>query len=118
MHELSIAVGIVDAVLAETELRGLDSVTCGYVRLGALSGVDHDALQFSFPMACEGTALAGARLEIENVPVLISCDVCGADAPAAPQQQECPRCGASATRIVQGREIELRAFEAAEGVHP
>lgn len=118
MHELSIAVGIVDAVVAEAEARGLRAVSSVYVRLGPLSGVDRDALIFSFPMACEGTLLAGARLELEHVPVLVACAACGATfEPESIHALACSRCGAMETKLVRGSELELSAFEAAEEVH-
>jgi hydrogenase nickel incorporation protein HypA/HybF len=118
MHELSIAVGIVNAVLGEAEARGLGAVSSVYVRLGALSGVDRNALLFSFSIACEDTSLAGSRLEIEEVPLVIACEPCGTESDAAsPDCLQCPHCGGFATRVVQGRELELRAFEAAEEVH-
>jgi hydrogenase nickel incorporation protein HypA/HybF len=118
MHELSIAVGIVEAVIGEAEARGLGTVSSVYVRLGVLSGVNRDALLFSYPIACEETVLCGSRLEIEDVPVTITCISCRTESPAAaPYHLQCPSCGGFDTRVVQGRELELRAFEAAEEVH-
>ena len=115
MHELSIAAGIVDAVVVETGARGLGAVHAVYIRLGPLSGVDPDALLFSFPIACEGTPLAGARLQIEPVPVTIACASCGVESqPPSLQRMQCPHCGGLDTRVIQGRELELRAFEAVD----
>lgn len=117
MHELSIAIGLVDAVIAEAEARGLGAITSVHIRLGALSGVDHDALLFSFPLAAEGTPVAGAELVIEDVPVAIACASCGSEEqPYSIHQFACPRCGSTSIEVVQGRELELRAFEAAEEV--
>jgi hydrogenase nickel incorporation protein HypA/HybF len=66
MHELSIAVQIVE--IAEDELlrHGGDRVRSVHVQLGALSGVAKEALQFSFGIACEGTTAEGASLVIEH----------------------------------------------------
>ena len=117
MQELSIAVGIVDAVRTEAEQRGMGSVSAVYVRLGALSGVDKDALLFAFPMACEDTELQGAELAIEDVPVRIACAACGQEsAPESIYELICPCCGAAADNVVSGRELELRAFEACQEV--
>jgi hydrogenase nickel incorporation protein HypA/HybF len=117
MHELSIAIGIVDAVLAEAEARGVAEVTSVYVRLGALSGVDASALLFAFPLAADGTALSHARLVLEDVPVKILCSACAStEQPDSIHDLRCPRCGGMETRVVQGNEFELRAFEATEQV--
>ena len=61
MHELSIAVNIVDIACEEAERQGDSRVDAVYLNLGALSGVVKDALLFSWDLACEGTRIAGAR---------------------------------------------------------
>ena len=67
MHELSIALSLVE--LASEELARLGDVRLGavHVRVGTLSGVVPAALRFSFDVAADGTTIAGARLEIEPV---------------------------------------------------
>ena len=66
MHELAISLSIIDIV--EEELRRLegDKVRAVHVSLGPLAGVAKEALSFSFGLACEGTALEGAHLVIED----------------------------------------------------
>ena len=68
MHELSIAVNIVDIACEEAERQGDSRVDAVYLNLGALSGVVKEALLFSWELACEGTRIAGARLAIRDVP--------------------------------------------------
>ena len=68
MHELSIAVAIVESAEEEAQRHG-ERVDAVYVKVGALSGVVKDALLFSWDLACADTSLAGARLEIEEIPV-------------------------------------------------
>ena len=56
MHELSIAMSIVDMAQEEAERRNvlIDAV---HLELGSLSGVVAEALLFSYEMACSGTRL-------------------------------------------------------------
>jgi hydrogenase nickel incorporation protein HypA/HybF len=68
MHELSIAVNIVDIACEEAERQGDSLVDTVYLNLGVLSGVVKEALLFSWELACEGTRIAGARLAIQDVP--------------------------------------------------
>ena len=56
MHELSIAMGIVDAAMEESQRRGVQ-VSAVHLRLGALSGVVKAALMFSYEIACQDTPL-------------------------------------------------------------
>ena len=66
MHELSIAVNIVDIACEEAERQGDSRVDAVYLNLGVLSGVVKEALLFSWELACEGTRIAGARLAIRT----------------------------------------------------
>lgn len=112
MHELSIAMSLVDVACEEAQRLTGARVQALHVRIGAISGVVIDALEFSFGMAIAGTPLEGARLVIEPVGIRAFCDACDAVREiASPQHLRCPDCGASTPHIVQGREIELRALE-------
>ena len=112
MHEVSIAMGIVDAALEEAERRGGLQVSAVHLRLGALSGVVKDALLFSYEMACQHTALQGSRLIVEDVPVVVFCPQCK-ERRALPSIQSfaCPECGAPTRDILQGKELEVFALE-------
>jgi hydrogenase nickel incorporation protein HypA/HybF len=65
MHELSIAVSLVDAICEELPKLGDVSIRSVRIRVGALSGVVPDALTFAFDVAADGSRVAGARLDIE-----------------------------------------------------
>jgi hydrogenase nickel incorporation protein HypA/HybF len=65
MHELSIALSLVDFGIDEAAKRGV-RVEAIHVRLGALSGVVREALDFSYHLACEGTPLESSRLVVEE----------------------------------------------------
>ena len=69
MHELSIAMSIVELAEEEIERRGNVQITAVHLKLGALSGVVKEALLASYEMACEGTSLAGSRLVVEDLPL-------------------------------------------------
>lgn len=114
MHELSIAVSMVEQILEEAESRGGLAVEAVHLRLGALSGVDKDALLFCYDIACEGTSLAGSRLLIETVPLLMYCDTCRAErTPMSLYELACPECHAPAQTMLQGRELEVASLEVA-----
>jgi hydrogenase nickel incorporation protein HypA/HybF len=115
MHELSVAMCIVEGAEEEAANRGCARVSAVYLRLGALSGVVKDALLSSYDLVCEGTRLEGSRLLIEELPVVIYCQRCAAPYPLPSIQQFCcPMCGAPAGDVVQGRELEVTALEIEE----
>jgi hypothetical protein len=67
MHELSIAVNIVEIAEEELARHGGEKVRAVHLQLGSLAGVATEALSFSFGLACEGTAAEGSRLIVEPV---------------------------------------------------
>src|SRR5206468_12663660 len=93
MHELSIAIGIVEAAQDEAQRRGVQ-VSAVHLRLGALSGVVKDALLFSYEVACQDTALQGSQLIVEDVPVIVFCAQCQKEQMLESVELfACPECG-------------------------
>ncbi len=114
MHELSIAMSIIDVALEEAAQRGV-KVTAVHIKVGALSGVVADALLGSYEMACCDTPLAGSKLVIEEVPAMILCPKCGTPKPVSSIQWFCcAECGSPGHEITQGKELQVTALEVAE----
>jgi hydrogenase nickel incorporation protein HypA/HybF len=112
VHELSIALSIVDGALEELERRGAPEASAIHLRVGRLSGVDKDALLFSFAAASQETALAASRLVIEDVDVSVLCPACNTERPARSfPALTCAECGALAQHIIHGQELEITAME-------
>jgi hydrogenase nickel incorporation protein HypA/HybF len=115
MHELSIAMSIVDLAEEESARLGGARITAVHLRLGLLSGVVKDALLSSFEMACEDTPLAGSRLIVEEVPVLVFCRTCDARRPVHSTQLFCcSECGTPTGEVVQGKELLVVGLEVEE----
>jgi hydrogenase nickel incorporation protein HypA/HybF len=68
MHELSIALNLVDIAAEEARRHGDVRVTAVHVRLGVRSGVVKEALASAFEVAREAAELREARLVIEDAP--------------------------------------------------
>jgi hydrogenase nickel incorporation protein HypA/HybF len=112
MHELSIALSIVDGALEEAARLNAAQVEAVHVRIGRMSGVNKDALLFSYGIACEDTPLAHSQLVIEEVEAVIHCPVCQAERVASSfPLLLCPQCGSSADRVVQGQELQIVGME-------
>ena len=86
MHELSIAMSIVEMVEEEIERRGEAHVIAIHLKLGRLSGVVKEALMSSYEIACDDSPLRGSTLMIEEVPVLIFCSGCQEKRPVSSTQ--------------------------------
>lgn len=114
MHELSIAVHLVALASEQAADAGSDKVNKVYVKLGVLSGVVREALEFSFEVAAADTMLEGAALEIEDVPAVVFCPQCRDEkqlSDALPVFRACcPACGTPTPEIRQGQELEITAI--------
>ena len=111
MHELSIAVSIVEMAQEEAERRDVN-IDAVYLELGPLSGVVAEALLFSYEMACSGTRLEGSRLVIKNVPIEVHCSVCKANKTLSSMQWFCcPECGTPTADVIHGRELVITGLE-------
>jgi hydrogenase nickel incorporation protein HypA/HybF len=112
MHELSIVASIVDSVTESLEAYPGARVEEVRLRIGALASVVVDSLEFCWGIATEGTPLAGARLVVNTVPVVMHCAGCDADVELDSLQSfRCPRCGEPCGDLRQGRELEIEAIE-------
>ncbi len=111
MHELSIANAILKMVREERRRRAGARVVAVGVRVGELSGVNPDALRFSFEALTTGTELAPLTLEIELCPRRERCETCGETFAPEDFVFVCPACGGQSTENVSGTELAVTFLE-------
>jgi hydrogenase nickel incorporation protein HypA/HybF len=115
MHELSIAMSIVEMAQEEAESRGQVQVLAVHLRLGKLSGVVKEALLSCYEMACHTTLLEGSQLLIEEIPVEVFCPQCElARLVTSIRWFCCPECGTATPTVLRGKELEVVALEVKE----
>ena len=115
MHELSIALSIIEGATEEAARHDNAKIEAVHLKLGRLSGVVKNALLFSWEIACQGTKIEGARLEIEEIPVVVFCGNCQAEKNIeAINNLVCPQCETPAAEIISGRELQVSALEISE----
>jgi hydrogenase nickel incorporation protein HypA/HybF len=115
MHELSIALSILDVAGEEVERRGGPQVEAIYLKLGPLAGVIKEALISAFELAREATPFATSRLIIEEVPIVVFCSKCDAErAVHSMQDFSCVECDTPSSKLIHGKELELAALELIE----
>jgi hydrogenase nickel incorporation protein HypA/HybF len=111
MHEFSIMQSALNQALGEARQAGAARVHELSLRVGALSGVVPEALQFAFEALTPGTPAEGARLTIENVPARFWCAACLREFVSANLYAECPDCGQPSAELRAGRELELCSLQ-------
>ena len=112
MHELSICASIVESVSGSMAAYPGSRVLEVRLRIGALASVVEDSLKFCWQIATEDTPLASSKLVIHPVPVTINCKACSRSGEIGSLQHfRCRWCGAPATDIRTGRELEIESVE-------
>src|SRR5258708_7212238 len=112
MHELSIALSILDLAAEEAQRHGGVRIRGIHLRLGPLAGVVREALLSAFDLARDAESFGDAALIIEDMPIVARCPTCAIDRPVvAVDHLCCIDCGTPTPDIVSGRELELVALE-------
>ncbi|MDQ7832445.1 hydrogenase maturation nickel metallochaperone HypA [Desulfovibrio sulfodismutans] len=115
MHELSIAQSLLAIIREEMQKHGSPRLISVKVRHGRLSAIVPDALAMSFEALTMDTALAGARLDTEEIPLVLACRACGTK--FSPESSDyvfapCPACGEELGHtVVSGKELYIEYLE-------
>jgi hydrogenase nickel incorporation protein HypA/HybF len=112
MHELSLALSLLEQIGAVAERERATRVSSVHLRVGRMSGIVRDALLFSWELARADTIAGEAVLVIDDVAVAVWCPRCDAERPVRDGEGlMCVECGTIAPTIVRGRELELTSME-------
>jgi len=111
MHEVGIIQNTLAMAIETAEASGATSIHALRLRVGRLSGVVPDALEFAFEVVRIGTMAEAARLEIESVPAVCWCHKCQSEFVSDDLLGECPGCHEPSMELRRGAELELAAVE-------
>jgi hydrogenase nickel incorporation protein HypA/HybF len=107
MHERSLVQSLLRQVeRVRIEHRG-DAVDEVAVEVGPLSGVEPLLLREAFTALTPGTSAAGARLSVNEVPLIARCRGCGTSSTVLDFTFRCPACGGQALAVTQGDTLRL-----------
>jgi hydrogenase nickel incorporation protein HypA/HybF len=111
MHELAIAQNILEIVQQSVPEEKAQWVRSVRMRVGPLSGVVADSLDFCFGAIIGDTKLRQARLAIEQLPLILRCKNCRNEFKTADLQFLCPACNSSSLELISGKELEIVEIE-------
>ena len=111
MHELSLMAAVRDQALAAARADGAARISAITLRVGALAGVELDALRFAAPVVLAGTIAADAELCIVTEPATCHCNACDAAFEARDGCCDCPRCGRISRQLLSGRALQLVSLQ-------
>ena len=115
MHEMGIALQIIEIATASIPAE-MASVKIARVNLqvGKLSAVVPSSLRFCFEIAAKDTPLAGAELNIEELPVVAQCKQCEHQWTIEKAAFSCPKCQSGELSMLSGRELDIVSIEVAD----
>ena len=115
MHELSMAQGIIDAVIETAESNNATEVTEVTIELGRLAMVNPEQLGFILGVLVENTILEDAKIVFEEIPVEIECNDCSFHGIAILDDKDhyapivkCPECESYSIEILNGKDIVVK----------
>jgi len=111
VHEIGIASSILECVEAEARKHPGAQVLAVGLRIGELSNVDKDALEFAFEALTRGTPLQNLKLEVEWCPRREKCLDCAEEFTVRDLELACPRCGANHSKCIGGTELDIAYLE-------
>ncbi|MCC5932011.1 MAG: hydrogenase maturation nickel metallochaperone HypA [Cyclobacteriaceae bacterium] len=111
MHELSIALNIAECASEIATKHNATGIKNIRVEIGALAGIDSEALQFAWPEVLKRCGLFNAELIIEEVKASALCNKCGQTFSCSSVFELCPQCGAFDLRIHGGKELRIKNME-------
>ncbi len=115
MHEMGIALQIIEIATASLPADlGEVRVAAVNLKIGKLAAVVPASLRFCFDVAVKDTPLAGAKLAIEEVPVVARCKDCNARWTIDEPVFICKTCESGSLEILSGRELDIESIEVVE----
>ena len=114
MHEMSIARSILDIVQEEVARNEVERLVAINITVGKLSAVVPQQLAFCFSMITVDTNLAGATLNIREVPLGYVCGSCREEFASEEMSLICPVCGEKNPHLTTGKELTIESIEVAD----
>ncbi|MFZ1643607.1 MAG: hydrogenase maturation nickel metallochaperone HypA [Candidatus Contendobacter sp.] len=111
MHELSLCMELIRVIEDQSRRQPFRRARVVRLAVGALAGVEVEALRFGFAVAARGTLAEDAVLEIEQPPGQAACLDCGAVVEVRDREEPCPHCGGYFLRVRGGAELRVVELE-------
>lgn len=115
MHELSMADGILKAVLENAQKNEATEVIEVIVQIGKMALINPEQVKFMLDVLSEDTIANKANFIIEEIPIEIQCSKCGFEGKADSDgldhytpMVECPKCENKRISITNGKDCTVK----------
>jgi len=111
MHELSVTENILEIALRHANQAEASRVTDINLKIGRLSSIVDDSIQFYWDFVSENTLCAGAKLHFERIPARLLCLDCAKEYTLEADLEPCPNCHSAQVRVIAGEEFHVESIE-------
>lgn len=111
MHELTICLNIMRSIEKQAYTQNIHCVNKVWLEIGELTGIEIEAIRFSFPIAASKTIAAKAELVIATIPGLAFCRNCKTEITVATLFSACCHCHGYDYEIIHGKELRIIKME-------
>lgn len=111
MHELTICLHLIRLIEKESTMKKFQQVKKIWLEIGELSGIELDAMYFSFPIAAKNTVAQQAQLIINRITGEAWCETCHVNVTIRARFHPCPNCGRYQYQISQGEQLKIAKME-------
>ena len=110
MHELSIAMSIVDIASDYAARDHAKRVSEIEIEVGNMAGVVIDALDFAMEAAVKSTICEGAKWKFIEVAAMVTCPDKNKSYEISDLYSPCPHCGKYGHELIQGKELRVKSL--------
>jgi hydrogenase nickel incorporation protein HypA/HybF len=111
MHELSIAVNIVEIAEENARKENASSISEIELEVGTQSGVVLEALELAMESAKKDSMMENAKIVIRTISAKANCSKCGKEFYSDEIYTPCPKCGNPFCDIIQGKELKVKSLK-------
>ena len=111
MHEMSLCEGVLRIIEEQAAVQNFSQVKTVFLEVGALAGVELDALRFGFDVVIKDSIADKARLEILEIPGRAWCMQCMKNVAVQQRYDACPDCGGFQLQVNGGEEMRIKELE-------
>jgi len=107
MHEMSLAEGVLGIIESAQRRQGFDRVKAVRMEIGALAGVEVEALRHCLEIVLMGSVARDASIDFNIKPGSGFCLDCGQTVPITTLYADCPRCSGAHVQATGGLDMRV-----------
>ncbi|MBL4937963.1 hydrogenase maturation nickel metallochaperone HypA [Clostridium sp. YIM B02515] len=112
MHELPITESIVRIASDEALKHNVSKINEIRIKIGEISGLVPECIQYYFDVVSAGTKAEGAKLIINKLPIVMKCVNCNFTGETDKfVENKCPDCGSTQMKMIGGNEFYIDSME-------